>query len=72
MFGPIKRNFINEEEYKDFTDPVIKYQFRTITTPIKGMYNIMNEVKSDLEYFSGMDYIVKTDVVQIIIMKLTV
>ena len=30
----------------------------------------MNEVKRDLEYFSGMDYIVKTDVVQIIINKI--
>ena len=40
----LKRNFINEEDYKDYTDPAIKYQFRTITTPIKGMYNIMNEV----------------------------
>ncbi len=36
------------------------------------MYNIMNEVKRDLEYFSGMDYIVKTDVVQIIINKIDV
>ena len=29
----------------------------------------MNIVKWDLEYFSGIDYIVKTDVVQIIINK---
>ncbi len=29
-----------------------------------------NEVKRDLEYFSGMDYIIKTDVVQIIINKI--
>ena len=30
----------------------------------------MNIVKWDLEYFSGIDYIVKTDVVQIIINKI--
>ncbi len=48
----------------------MKYQFRTLTTPVKGIYNIRNVVKSDLQYFSGYDYIVKTDVVQIIINKI--
>ena len=33
------------------------------------MYNIINVVKQDLQYFSGMGYIVKTDIVQIIINK---
>ena len=27
----LKRNVINEEEYKNYTDPKTKYRFRTIT-----------------------------------------
>jgi hypothetical protein len=64
--GDLARNIGNDGSSTSF-DPVIKYQFRTLTTPVKGLYNIMNVVKCDLQYFSGMDYIVKTDVVQIII-----
>jgi hypothetical protein len=57
--GDLARNIGNDGSSTSF-DPVIKYQFRTLTTPVKGLYNIMNVVKSDLQYFSGMEYIVKT------------
>ena len=34
------------------------------------MYNIMNTVKDDLEYFKEYDYVIKVDVVQIIINRI--
>ncbi len=46
------------------------YEFRTLISMVKGMYNIMNKVKDDLEYFQQYDYVIKADVVQIIINKI--
>ena len=34
------------------------------------MYNIMNKVKDDLDYFKEYDYVIKVDVVQIIINRI--
>ena len=34
------------------------------------MYNIMNQVKEDLEYFQQYDYVIKADVVQIIVYRI--
>ena len=46
------------------------YEFRTLISMVKGMYNIMNKVKDDLEYFQQYDYVIKADVIQIIINKI--
>ena len=34
------------------------------------MYNIMNKVKEDLDYFKTYDYVVKADVIKIIVNKI--
>ena len=33
------------------------------------MYNIMNQVKEDLDYFKTYDYVIKADVVKIIVTR---
>ena len=65
----LKRNVINQADFEEFTTEN-KYEFRTLTSIVKGMYNIMNKVKDDLEYFQQYDYVFKADVVQIIINKI--
>ena len=66
----LQRNVINDEDFDKFTSVKNRYEFRTLTTLIKGMYNIMNKVKDDLEYFKEYDYVIKVDVVQIIINRI--
>ncbi len=36
------------------------------------MYNIMNKVKEDLDYLKTYDYVIKADVLQIIVNKLMI
>jgi len=65
----LKSNVINKEDYVNFTTET-HYEFRTLTTFVKGMYNIMNQVKEDLDYFKTYDYVIKADVVKIIVNKI--
>jgi hypothetical protein len=44
------------EDYDRFTTEN-HYEFRTLTTIVKGMYNIMNKVKDDFDYFKEYDNI---------------
>ena len=65
----LKRNVINQADFIEFTTET-HYEFRTLTTFVKGMYNIMNQVKEDLDYFKTYDYVIKADVVKIIVNKI--
>ena len=43
----LKRNVINQADFEEFTTEN-KYEFRTLTSIVKGMYNIMNQVQDAL------------------------
>jgi hypothetical protein len=60
----------NDEDFDRFTFHKNSYEFITLTSIVQGMYNIMNKVKDNLEYFKTCDYVIKADVVQIIINKI--
>ena len=52
----LDQKVITDSEYMVFCDKGKSFQYRNITTNIKGMYNIMNAVKEDLECFEKYDY----------------
>jgi hypothetical protein len=60
----------NDEDFDRFTFHKNSYEFRTLASIVQGMYNIMNKVKDYLDYFETYDYVIKADVVQIIINKI--
>ena len=63
--------FIDENEYMKFGDKIkYEYEYRNITSTVKGLYNIKNEVKDDLDYFMSLPYVLKVDVVQVVINKM--
>ena len=49
----LEEGIIDETEYVKFGDPFFKYEYeyRNITSPVKGLYNIKNVIKDDLELF---------------------
>ena len=46
----LSRKVITDEDFDRFATRN-SYEFRTLTSIVKGMYNIMNQVKEDLEFF---------------------
>ena len=63
--------FIDEDEYMKFGNKIkYEYEYRNVTTPVKGLYNIKNEIKDDLDYFMTMPYVLKVDVVKVVINKI--
>ncbi len=44
-----------------------EYEYRNITSTVKGLYNIMNVIK---DYFMSLPYVLKVDVVQVVINKI--
>ncbi len=47
-----------------------EYEYRNITSIIKGLYNIKEAIKNDLDYFMSLPYLLKVDVVQVVINKM--
>ena len=47
-----------------------EYEYRNITTTFKGLYNIKEVIKDDLDYFMTLPYVIKVDVVQVVINKM--
>ncbi len=63
--------FIDDTDYMRYDNkPKYKYEYRNITTPVKGLYNIKNEIKDDLDYFMTLPYVLKVDVVKVVINKI--
>jgi hypothetical protein len=62
---------IDENEYMKFGDKIkYEYEYRNITSTVKGLYNIKEAIKDDLDYFMGLPYVLKVDVVQVVINKM--
>ena len=62
---------IDENEYMKFGSKIeYEYEYRNITSPVKGLYNIKNVIKDDLDYFMSLPYVLKVDVVQVVINKM--
>jgi hypothetical protein len=47
-----------------------EYEYRKITTTVKGLYKIKDVIKDDSDYFMSFPYITKVDVVQVVINKI--
>jgi len=63
--------FIDEDEYMKFGSKLkYEYEYRNITTTVKGLYNIKEVIKDDLDYFMTLPYVLKVDVVQVVINKM--
>ena len=63
--------FIDEDEYMKFGSKLkYEYEYRNITTSVKGLYNIKEVIKDDLDYFMTLPYVLKVDVVQVVINKM--
>ena len=63
--------FIDDNEYMKYADkPKYKYEYRNITSVVKGLYNIKNVIKDDIDYFITFPYVIKVDVVQVIANKI--
>jgi len=63
--------FIDEAEYMKFGSKLkYEYEYRNITTSVKGLYNIKEVIKDDLDYFMTLPYVLKVDVVQVVIKKM--
>jgi len=51
---------IDENEYMKFGSKIeYEYEYRNITSPVKGLYNIKNVIKDDLDYFMSLPYVLK-------------
>ena len=62
---------IDENEYMKFGSKIeYEYEYRNITSPVKGLYNIKNVIKDDLDYFMSLPYVLKVDVVKVVINKM--
>ena len=62
---------IDENEYMKFGDKIkYEYEYRNITSTVKGLYSIKNVIKDDLDYFMSLPYVLKVDVVQVVINKM--
>ena len=64
--GFVKQQNITEEEL----ETLCEVTERNITTRIKGLYNIMTQVKADIEYFYTYGYIVKVEVLKVVVDKI--
>ena len=63
--------FIDEDEYMKFGSKLkYEYEYRNITTTVKGLYNIKEVIKDDLDYFMTLPYVLKVDVVQVVINRM--
>ena len=64
----LAEGIIDETEYMNFGNKIKnEYEYRNITSVVKGLYNIKEVIKDDLDYFMTLPYVLKVDVVQVVI-----
>ncbi len=69
----LAEGIIDETQYMKFGDKLeYEYEYRNITSIIKGLYNIKEAIKNDLDYFMSLPYVLKVDVVQVVINKMDI
>ena len=67
----LAEGIIDETEYMNFGNKIKnEYEYRNITSVVKGLYNIKEVIKEDLDYFVRFPYVLKVDVVQVVINKM--
>ncbi len=61
---------IDETQYMNFGNKFLnEYEYRNITTTVKGLYKIKEVIKDNLDYFMSLPYITNIDIVQVVINK---
>ncbi len=64
-------SFIDDNAYMKYADKLKdKYEYRNIRTVVKGLYNIKNAIKDDMDYSFSLPYVIKVDVVLAIANKI--